>query len=52
MCLNLLDNEYFTIPYIIGTITNFPDGPQLTTKAKKNVFIIAINVEYPIIDTG
>ena len=44
MCLNLLDNEYFTIPYIIGTITNSPAGHQLPTQAKKNVLTIAIKV--------
>ena len=32
---NLLDDEYFTIPYVINTITNSPVGHQLPTQAKK-----------------
>ena len=42
---NLLDDEDFTIPYIIDTILNAPDGHKLTTQAKKNVWIIDINGE-------
>ena len=47
---NLLDDEYFTISYVIDTIPNSPDSHQLPTQAKKNVWVIAINVEYSIID--
>ena len=42
---NLLDCEYFTIPYVIDKIPNLPAGHQLLTQAKKNVWIISINVE-------
>ena len=45
---NLLDDEYFTIPYIIDTAPNLQDGHQLVTRANKNVRIIAINEEEPI----
>ena len=41
---NLLGYEYFTITYITDIILNSPDGHQLTTQAKQNVWIIAINV--------
>ena len=34
---NLFYDEYFTIPYVIYTIPNSPDGHQLKTQAKKNV---------------
>ena len=47
--INLLDDEYFTIPYVIYKIPNSTAGHQLLTQAKKNVWIIAINVEEPII---
>ena len=40
---NLMDDEYFTIPYITDTIPNSPACHQLTTQVKKNVWIIAIN---------
>ena len=40
---NLLDDEYFTITYITGTILNSPSVHQLPTQAKLNVWIIAIN---------
>ena len=32
---NLLDDKYFTIPYVPDTIPNSPDGHQLPTQAKK-----------------
>ena len=47
-----LDGEDCKISCIIGTITNSPTGNQLPTQAKKNVWIIAINGEYPITDKG
>ena len=47
---NLLDDEYFTIPYITDTIPNSPAGHQLPSQAKRNVCIVAINVEEPITD--
>ena len=43
--LNLLNDEYFTIPYIFDTITNSPAGNQLLTQANNNVWIININRE-------
>ena len=49
---NLLDDEDFTIPYVIDTIPNSPDGHKLLTQAKKNVWIIAINGEDPITAQG
>ena len=41
---NLLDDEYFTTPYVIYTIPNSPAGHQITTQAKKFLWIIDINV--------
>ena len=32
---NLLDYEYFTIPYVIDKIPNSPDIHQITTHYKK-----------------
>ena len=43
-----MDDKYFTIPYDIDKIPNQLDGHQLPTQDKKNVWIIAINIEYPI----
>ena len=40
---NLLDDEYFTIPYITDTIPNSPSGHQLPEKAKQYVYNVAIN---------
>ena len=40
---NLLDDEDFTIPYIIDNIPNSPAGHQLPSQAKRNVWIVAIN---------
>ena len=50
--LNLLDNEYFKIHYVIDKIPNSPDGHQLPTQAKKNVLIVDINREDTIIYQG
>ena len=44
----LLDDEYFTIPYITDTIPNSPAGNQIPSQAKRNVWIITTNGEYPI----
>ena len=49
---NLLDDEDFTIPYITDTIPNSPAGHQITTQAKQNLCIIAINGEEPITAQG
>ena len=49
---NLLDYEDFKIPYITDTIKNSPDGHQLPTQVKKNVWIIDINGEEPIKSQG
>ena len=43
--INLLDDEYFTIPYVINNIPNSLSGNQLPTQANKNLCIIAINGE-------
>ena len=45
---NLLDDKYFTIPYITDTIPNLPAGHHFTSQAKRKVWIIAINEEEPI----
>ena len=47
-----MDDEYFTIPYVIYTIPNSPVGHKLPKQANKNVWIIAINVEEPITAQG
>ena len=47
---NLLDEEYFIIPYITDAIQNSLAGHQLPTQAKLNVWIININGEETIID--
>ena len=49
---NLLDDEYFTVPYVTDTTLNSPDGYKLTTQEKKKVWIIYINVESPITYQG
>ena len=41
---NLLNDEDFTIPYITDTTPNSPAGHQLPSQAKRNVWIVAINV--------
>ena len=48
----LLDDEYFTIPYITDIIPNLPAGHQLPSQANRNVWIISINGEYLIADQG
>ena len=50
ICFNVLDDEYFTIPYITDTIPNSPAGCQLPSQAKRNVWIVSINGEEPITD--
>ena len=42
---NLLDDEDFKIPYITDTIPNSPAVHQIPSHAKRNVWIMAINVE-------
>ena len=49
---NLPDDEDFKIPYITGTIPNSPAGHKLPSQAKRNVYIVPINVEDPILDQG
>ena len=39
----LLDDEYFTITYVIDTIPNEPASHQLPTQDKRNVCNVAIN---------
>ena len=48
----LLDDEYFTIPYVIETIPNSPASHQLPTQAKRNLWIMDINGEEPITSQG
>ena len=49
---NLLDDEYFTIPYVTDTTPNSPAGYQLSAQTKKHVWIIANNREEPITAQG
>ena len=49
---NLLDDEDFTIPYIIDTTQNSPAGYQLPIQDNKNLRIIDINKEDPNKDQG
>ena len=49
---NLLDDEYFIIPYITDTIPNSSAGHQLPEQANNNVCIIDINGEEPIKHEG
>ena len=48
----LLDDEYFTVPYITDTITNSSSGHQFEEQAKRIVCIIDINGEKPITAQG
>ena len=45
---NLLDDEYFTTPYITDTILNSPAGHKIPSQAKQHVYIIANNEKEPI----
>ena len=47
-----MDDEDFTIPYVIDTIPNSPTVHQLPKQANKNIFIIAINEEDRITAQG
>ena len=47
-CFNLLDDDDFTIPYIIDIIMNPLAGHKLPTQDNNNVLIISINGEEPI----
>ena len=47
-----MDDEDFTITYVIDTIPNSPVCHKLPTQAKKNVWIVAIIIEDPITDQG
>ena len=47
-----MDDEDFTIPYITDTIQNSTAVQKIPTQAKLNVWIIAINMEEPIIAQG
>ena len=49
---NLLDYVYFTIHYFTDTILNSPAGNQLPTQAKKHLWVVSINVEYPTTSQG
>ena len=45
---NLMDDEYFTFPYITDTIPNSPSDHQLPAQAKQYVQIVATYREEPI----
>ena len=47
-----MDDEDFKTPYITDTISNPPAVHQLLTKAKRNVWIVAINEGVPITFQG
>ena len=49
---SLLDNEYFTIPYITDSIPNDPSGHHFSTQVKQTVCIILINVDESVTDKG
>ena len=49
---NLLNDEYFTILYVVDTTPHSPAGHQLLTQAKKKVWVGSINVEDSIISQG
>ena len=51
-CFNLLDDEDFKTPYITDTTPNLPAGHQIPSQAKRNVWIVSINVEEPITAQG
>ena len=40
-----MDDKDFTIPYVTDKIPNSLAGSQLTTQARKNVWMVAINGE-------
>ena len=52
VCFNLIDYEDFTITYINNTTPKSTACHNLTTQAKQNLWIIAINGEEPIIYQG
>ena len=47
---NLLDENMFTVLYILDKIPNSTDIHQLPTQAKNNLCVVAINGEEPIIE--
>ena len=47
-----MDNEDFTIPFITDTTPKPLAGHQLSSQAKRNVCIIAINEEEPSTSQG
>ena len=50
--INLLDDEYFTMTYVIDTIPNSLAGHQLPTQANKKIWVVAINREDTITAEG
>ena len=50
--INLLDDAYFTTPYIIDTIQNSPASNELPTHSHKSICIININGEDTITNKG
>ena len=49
---NFMDDNEFTIPYIIDIFTNLLTSRQLLTHDKKNVLAVAVNGEEPIPEKG
>ena len=43
--LNLMDDEYFIIPYIYNTIPNLPEKIRIAYQKNQNVCIVEICVE-------
>ena len=50
--LTLLDDEDFTIPYVINKTLHSPAVHKILTQAKKKVWIISINGENTITSQG
>ena len=50
--LNLLDDEDFTIQYVLDTITNLLSSHQIPTQPSKKLWIIDINEEELFISQG
>ena len=42
--LNLMDDDYFALPRIIGIIPNSPAGHQLPYKSNNNVCILGLSI--------
>ena len=47
-----MDNKLFTIPYILDNTPNLPEGHQLTSQVKQNVWVVKIGGEELGTDKG